>query len=131
MENIRKSQGSLTWFVTYYNINSNKIGHYDVLKHREGLIKRLKKQCATKTDFSEKMRREMMYHFWSKCEWELIIEVEDDNHVWLNPWIDCKDLQSVRVDVTNCKILIGSFLPQHISVNRFIKTKRRSTYLTR
>lgn len=103
MEDIRKSQGSLTWFVTYYNINSNKIGHYDVLKHREGLIKRLKKQCATKTDFSEAMRREMMYHFWSKCEWELIIEVDDDDRVWLNPWIGCKDLQSVRVDVTDCK----------------------------
>ena len=98
---MNKTLDSLTWFVMYYDCNADKIEHYNVLKHREAIIKKLKKSCNNKEEFSQKMRREMMYCFWSKCEWELVIEIDDNDCVWLNPWVGCKEPDKVRIDVTN------------------------------
>lgn len=98
---MKKEFKPLTWLVTYYNCNANKIEYYNILKHREELIKKLKKQCDTKEEFAEKMRREMMYSFWSKCEWELVIEIDSDNRIWLNPWVGCREPENVRIDVTD------------------------------
>lgn len=92
---------SLSWFVTYYDINADKIECYNILKHREDFIKKLKKKCDTKEEFAEKLRREMMYRFWSKCEWELIIEIDDNNRIWLIPWVGCRNPENVRIDVTD------------------------------
>lgn len=98
---MRNENNSLSWLVTYYDVNHNKIRHYDVLKNHEKLIRSIKKQCETKTAFSERMHREMMRRFWSKCEWELVVEVDGDDHVWLNPWAGCRDPENVRIDVTD------------------------------
>lgn len=98
---MKRSTKSLTWLVTHYDCNANKIVYYDVIKHREKFIKKLKKKCDTKEEFAEIMRREMMCSFWSKCEWELVIEVDDNNRVWLNPWCGCSDPENVRIDVTD------------------------------
>lgn len=95
-----KKSNSLTWLVTYYNCNMGVIEYYNILKHRERLIRKFKRECGTKREFSEKMRREMMYCFWSKCEWELIIEVDDECRVWLTPLVGYKG-NDVRVDVTD------------------------------
>ena len=92
---------SLTWLVTYYDFNADKIKYYDVLKHREDFIKNLKKKCNTKEEFAEKIRREMMWCYWSKCEWELITEIDDNNRIWLSPWVGCRDPENVRIDVTD------------------------------
>lgn len=97
----KEYNNSLTWPVVYYDTNADKIKYYDVLKYREDFIKKLKKKCNTKAEFAEKMRREMMYYFWSKCEWELIIEIDSDNRVWLNPWAGCREPKKVRIDVTD------------------------------
>lgn len=97
---MRKEFKALSWLVTYYDCNANKIKYYDILKYREDFIKKLKKKCATKEEFAEKMQREMMYYFWSKAEWEMIIEIDDDSRVWLIPWCGCRDPENVRVDVS-------------------------------
>ena len=88
-------------FVKYYNCNANKIEDYDVLKRRESEIKKLKKKCATKKEFSESLRIEFMRRFWSKAEWELIITKEEDGRIILSPWCGCSDPDSVAIDVTN------------------------------
>ena len=90
----------MSWLVKYFNCNAEVIEDYDVLKYREDFIKKLKKKCATKDEFAEKMRREMMHCFWSKSEWELIIEI-DDNYVWLSPWIGSRYAEQIKIDVTN------------------------------
>ena len=89
----------LSWLVTYYDCNTDKIKYYDILKYREDFIKKLKKKCVTKEEFAEKMNREMMYYFWSKCEWEVIIELDDDGRVWLSPWVGSRNNE--KVDVTD------------------------------
>lgn len=91
----------LTWLVMYHNFNSDKLELYDVLRYREDFIKKLKKKCATKEEFAEKMQREMMWSYWSKTEWELVVEIDDNNHIWLSPWIGSRDPENVRIDVTD------------------------------
>lgn len=97
----KEFKSSLTWLVTYYDINADKIKYYNILKYKEDFIKKLKKKCNTKEEFSEKMRREMMWSYWSKAEWELIIEIDDDNRIWLSPWVGCREPENVRIDVTD------------------------------
>ena len=98
---MKKEFQSLSWLVTYYDCNADKIKHYDIFKYREDWIKKLKKKCDTKDEFAEAVRREFMWAYWSKCEWELIIEVDENGHIWLSPWVGCREPNKVRIDVTN------------------------------
>lgn len=89
------------WMVLYHNFNSDKIEQYNVLKYREDDIKKIRKKCKTKEEFSEKLKREMMYYYWSKCQWELIITKTEDNRIILTPWCGCKNPDEVAIDVTD------------------------------
>ena len=98
---MRKTSNKLSWIVTYHNCNADKIEYRDILKYREDFIKKLKKKCATKEEFAEKMRREMMWSYWSKCEWEMIVEIDDNGRIWLSPWVGSRNPQGTRTDVTD------------------------------
>lgn len=91
------------WYVTYYSTNLDQIKQLNIIKHKERLIRELKKVCSDKAEFEKQMRLEFMSSFWSKCEWELIIEVDPDNRIWLTPWVGCREPQTVRIDVTDFK----------------------------
>lgn len=91
----------LSWLVVYYDCNANEITYYDVLKYREDFVKKLKKKCATKEEFAEKMRRECFRVYWSRCEYELIIEITEDERILLKPWVGCRDVERATIDVTN------------------------------
>ncbi len=54
----------------------------------EDLQKHYKKQ-KTKEAFAEALRRSLMYYFWSKCEWEVLI----------SPWCGSKKNEAIKVDV--------------------------------
>lgn len=90
----------LSWLVANYDINANKITYYDVLRYREDNIKKLKKKCETKEEFSDGLRREMMYYYWSKCEAEILIKRTDDNRIILSSWI-CSNPEDIEIDVTD------------------------------
>lgn len=98
---IKREFKPLSWKVKNYSVNDNRLWDYDVLKYREDLIKKLKKQCSTKEEFAEKMRREMMWQYWSRAEYEVIIEIDDDNRIWLKPWVGCRNPDEVKIDVTD------------------------------
>ncbi len=105
----------LTWKVKNYLINSNKIWDYDVLEYREDKIKKLKKKCATKEEFAEAMRREMFSQYWSRCEYEVIIEIDGDSRIWLKPWVGCRNPDEVKIDVTDDQSFDWrSFANEHI-----------------
>lgn len=91
----------MEWFCKYYDCNANKINDINILRGYDDYIKKLKKKCATKEQFAEELRREMIHRFWSKSEWELIIEIDDNDRVWLTPWCGCSNPQDVRIDVTD------------------------------
>ena len=105
----------IKFLVKHYNCNACKIEDYDVLKRREPEIKKLKKKCATKDEFTESLRREFMYRFWSKAEWELIITKNEDGSIILSPWCGCTDPDGCSIDVTDDKSFDWSgFADEHI-----------------
>jgi len=62
------------WNVWTWSFNHDALETYDVVPILLGEYKRLKKNEKPKTleEFSEFMNGEASYHFWSKCEWEMI-----------------------------------------------------------
>lgn len=116
-------------FVKYYNTNGNRIEDYDVLKHREFEIKQLKKKCATKNEFAEFLRREFMWRFWSKAEWELIVTKGEDGRVILSPWCGCVDPDGFSVDVTNdASFDWAGFADEHIKRQIFKNQAKIDVY---
>lgn len=86
----------LTWKVKIFDINKQVIVDYDVLKHYEDFIKKLKKKCANREEFSEALQREFIYRFWSKSEYELIVSIDVDR-VILSPWCGCRDTEKASM----------------------------------
>lgn len=105
----------ITWLVKNFDCHAQKITDYDVLKYREDDIKKLKKKCSTKEEFAEALRREMQYIYWSRAEYELVIEIDENGHIWLNPWCGCYKPEEVRIDVTDdASYDWRSFAEEHI-----------------
>lgn len=84
-----------------FETNSDRIEDYDVLKYREEQIKKLKKKCATKEGFAEKLKLEFRRQYWSRCEYELVIEITEDNRILLMPWVGCRNVEKATIDVTD------------------------------
>ena len=121
--------GKFNLFVKNDNCNADRIENYDVLKYQENLIKKLKKKCAIKKEFSESLRNEFMWRFWSKAEWELIITKEEDGKIILSPWCGCSDPDSVAIDVTNDKSFDWSgFADEHIKRQIFKNQAKIDVY---
>ena len=97
----------LEYNVWVYNINKQKIEKYNVFYHcgfyRE-VENLLKNDRLSIEDFSEKVKMQAMYYFWSKTEWEIVIR----------PWCGCRDVEKAakKIDVYDQLI---------INWNNFIK----------
>ena len=94
---------NLKWHVYYYNCNAKKIEAYNVVGSTYFLeyIKKLMKKHRNKADFDEALKSEMIYRFWSRAEWELVIKITEDNRIFLNPWVGCSEPEKVRIDVSD------------------------------
>lgn len=98
---MKKEFKPLSWLVTNFDCNAQVIKYYDVLRYREDFIKKMKKKCTTKEEFVQKLKSEFMYHYWSRAQYELIIEMAEDGRIWLLPWCGCYEPQKVKIDVTD------------------------------
>lgn len=63
---------TMEWLVYYFDVNRQEIATYNALAC-ETDIKKILKKSTTKAGFAEALRKEMMYRYWSKAEWEIII----------------------------------------------------------
>lgn len=66
----------VVWNVYYYNLNKRKIEIHNVFNHWrfiEYSAKAIKKYRDDKKSLEEQIRRELMYYYWSKYEWEVIV----------------------------------------------------------
>lgn len=66
---------ALTWNAYSHNLNSGKIEVTNIFKHwkfDEDVQTDLRK-CRSKDEFAERLRKNLMYYFWSKCEHEVIV----------------------------------------------------------
>ena len=90
---------NLKWLVYMSGFNQNSFEAHNIFDHSrffESMMKHLKK-CKTKEEFADKIRSELMYNFWSKCEYEVLLE-DRDGRIIMKPWIGCKDYE---LDVTD------------------------------
>ena len=95
-----KEMKSMCWNVKYFNYNAKQVEDYNVVAYMKDRIKELKKKYKTKEEFSEYFNTSMMSKYWSRCEWELIIEIENDR-VILYPWVGMTNPKNVAIDVTD------------------------------
>ena len=65
----------MIWNVYRENANAKKIEVYNIFDHASFKrdIQEAYATSKTKDEFVERLRRSLMYYFWSKCEWEVII----------------------------------------------------------
>lgn len=95
----------MEWNVYYYDSNSRKIKPFNIFKHggfNQDVEKYLKKY-KDKDEFAEHLKSSLMYFFWSRAEYELIIEITENNHIFLSPWCGCSEPEKAKIDVTNDK----------------------------
>lgn len=93
----------IEWDIYNYDINKNEIEIFNIFDHwsfRE-YAKKTAKKFKTKEDFAEQLRKELMFFFWSKTEYELIIEITEDDRLFLIPWCGCREPEKVKIDVTD------------------------------
>ena len=81
----------MMWKVYVHNMNSGKIEVYNVFNHTLFLkeIKTAFKKCNSKEDFAKDLRDSLMYYFWSKSEWEVIV----------SPWCGGRNDTQLKIDV--------------------------------
>lgn len=65
----------MIWNVYRNNFNTKKIEVFNIFDHISFLesVKKILKQTQNKKEFSENIREELLYYFWSKYEYEVII----------------------------------------------------------
>ena len=66
---------NLEWNVFYYSINSQKIIEFNIFEHSDFLKddEEWLKQCENKDNFPKDIKSSLMYYFWAKSEYEIII----------------------------------------------------------
>lgn len=66
----------MEWNVYYHDFNRNEIITFNIFRHyrfTEDVKKLIKDTMIDKAKFTERLRSELMYNFWSKCEYEVVI----------------------------------------------------------
>lgn len=83
----------MKWNVYYYNFNKNEIEVYNIFEHGSFMeyLKKAYRECKSKDEFAERLKRELRYYYWSKCEWEVLI----------TPWCGRKEPCDLKIDVYN------------------------------
>ena len=125
----KKEFKPMSWIVKKFNMNTQSIEDYDVLKYREELIKQLNKKYKNKQEFADKLSIKMQSMYWSRSEYELIIEITDDNRILLYPWLGCVDTDKSKIDVTNdTSFDWGAFAKYHIGKQIYDKEAKIDIY---
>jgi len=85
-----KTEIKPVWNVYDYSHNDNEMRVFNVFNHSSfnHNVEKILKQDTTKEEFSELLRRQVQYYYWSKAEWECVITD-------LNPHIAQRDLERI------------------------------------
>ena len=90
-EEINMNIKDLKWYVYYHSINAQAIKTYNIFNHC-GFVKDIEKyfkKYKNKDEFAEKLKSSLMYYFWSKAEWEVLI----------SPWCGGRNTKEIKIDV--------------------------------
>ena len=100
----------MKWNVFIHNFNKNEIEEYNIFNHHcfTHEVKQAVKKYKDKNDFLDKLKSELRYYFWSKCEWEVII----------SPWVGRKEPCEEKIDVYNQVMLNWDVFADYVWENR-------------
>ena len=107
----------LEWNVYVSHFNSGQIKPYNIFDH--GFFLRDLQKAAEKVHvredipeekeaFLETLKRDLMYWYWSKCEWEIII----------SHWVGRTDAKDIKVDVYDQVMLNWDIFCEYVWANR-------------
>lgn len=92
----------LQWYVIKEDFSTRKIYMYNALKSWEECIKKARKKCETREDFKTWLRKELMYHYWSKAECEIqvggLFAKEDKDFHKIDIWYQLEPNLDTMVD---------------------------------
>lgn len=79
----------IEWYVYYHDSNAQKIILWNVFNHGsfKNEVDKLLNEEVTKEEFIDKLKRKLMYYFWSKCQYEII----------LSPWTGRAN--NIKIDI--------------------------------
>lgn len=80
----------IEWYVYYHDSNAQKIIKWNIFNHgtfTEKVNKLMHDSLLSRDDFVDNLKRYLMYYFWSKCEYEII----------LSPWTGRAD--DIKIDI--------------------------------
>lgn len=65
----------MKWYVYRENANTKRIEIYNIFDHAsfKADVQEAYATSKTKDEFVERLKRSLMYYFWSKCEYEVVI----------------------------------------------------------
>lgn len=100
----------MKWNVYFHNFNKNEIEVYNIFDHScfTYEIKQAVKKYKDKDSFIDKLKSELRYYFWSKCEWEVII----------SPWIGRKESCNEKIDVFDQVMMNWNIFADYVWENR-------------
>lgn len=82
----------LEWNVYIGDFNNRRIEVHNIFDHwsfYNDCLKNKKKNGKDREAFFEEMRKDLMYYYWSKCEWEIILQ----------HWPTREDFHDLKIDV--------------------------------
>ena len=107
----------LEWNVFVDCFNENKIEPHNVFNHfrfMEDLIEIKKKYKDDFGKFAEEVKRSLMYYYWSKCEWEIVLTS-------FPPYINEKELDRINAERTERIEKCGRFVRESVHLETGLK----------
>lgn len=95
---MKETRPPFTWPTLIHDFNAKTVRTHDVLAYREDQVKKLKKQYKTKEEFAKELDKDLMWQYWSRSEYEMILYIAD-NRVYLEPW--CGIFKDGKIDITD------------------------------
>ena len=102
----------LKYNVWIYNINRRKMEVFNVFEHY-GFLREIKKilleenfLCSSIKDFSEQLKKEAMYYFWSKSEYQVLIL----------PWVGEAD--DIKIDIYDQVMMNWDKFSEYVWTNK-------------
>lgn len=98
----------MEWNVYYHDSNAKKIIQWNIFKHRSFRkeVYELLKSDLNKDDFIEQLRKSLMYYFWSKSEYQVLIL----------PWVGEAD--DIKIDIYDQVMMNWNKFSEYVWVNK-------------
>ena len=79
---------NLRWDVYREELNKNEFRKVNIFNHGRFFeaVQKLLKLCKSKEEFANRVRSELLYYFWSKSEYEVVI-TKKNGRIIMSPWI--------------------------------------------